>query len=111
MRVLLIIAALGLLAYIGLAGLPELSSEPSISAPDAIIFMDAAMPEGYQAERFFRSRGLTVQMRDIGSDAAARAEYVRRGARELPMILLGSDRMDGFREWEAERILDQRKRQ
>jgi hypothetical protein len=110
MRVLLLIAALGALAYVGLVGLPDIGSSAAPQGPDVIIFFDPAAPEGYQAERFFRSRGLSVQLRDISADAVARAEHVRRGARELPMILIDRQQLDGFREWEAERILDQRKR-
>jgi hypothetical protein len=106
MRILLAVAALGLLAYLGFAAFPEIAVTSAPDTPDAIIFLDPAQPDGFQAEQFFRSRGMNVLVRDVSTDATARAEYVRRGARGLPMIIIRGDQLDGFRQWEAERLLD-----
>jgi glutaredoxin len=108
MRPLVVLALLGLLAFAGLH-LPDLltSSPPARpSGPPVTVFGAPSAPDTWAAEAFFRRRGFDVRVRDITTDPAARAEHVRLGSGTLPVILVGSERLEGFREWEAERVLD-----
>jgi hypothetical protein len=113
MRPLVVLALLGLLAFAGLR-LPDLlASPPSVrpSSPQVTVLGAPSAPDTWAAEKFFRKRGFAVHVRDITTDPAARAEHVRLGSGALPVILVGSERLEGFREWEAERVLDRMARQ
>jgi len=112
MRTLLVVALLGLFAYLGLHGLPHLATSPTAQTQEvATIFVDPNDPTAWEAERFFRDRGIQVKLRDIVRDADAHAEYIRRGAGALPVIVFHGQQFEGFRSWEVERVLDQRSRQ
>jgi hypothetical protein len=108
MRPLAVLALLGLLAFAGLQ-LPGLLASPPPgrpSAPQVTVFGAPSAPDTWAAEAFFRKRGFVVHVRDVTTDAAARAEHVRLGSGALPTILVGGEQLEGFREWEVERILD-----
>lgn len=57
-----------------------------------------------QAKAFFAKRGVRYAERDVDT-AEARAEYDRLGARGVPVILVGRQRMDGFDQGRMESIL------
>jgi hypothetical protein len=111
MRILLVLAALGLLAFLGLKGVPFMPAPAGgPGAAEAVLYADSSDGTTWDAERFLQKHGYTVRVRDITVDAAAHAEYIRLGAGELPIILLEGDRVNGFRSWEVERIIDRARR-
>jgi glutaredoxin len=57
-----------------------------------------------QAKAFFAKRGVRYAERDVDT-ADARSEYERLGARGVPVILVGRQRMDGFDQRRMESML------
>jgi len=57
-----------------------------------------------QAKAFFARRGVRYAERDVDT-ADARGEYDRLGARGVPVILVGRQRMDGFDQGRLESML------
>jgi glutaredoxin len=51
-----------------------------------------------KAREYFARRGVRYTELDIEKSAAARAEYDKLGARGVPVILVGEQRMNGFGE-------------
>ncbi|MCW8889119.1 MAG: DUF4124 domain-containing protein [Sedimenticola sp.] len=51
-----------------------------------------------KAKRFFKSKGIPFKEYDIEKSAAARKAYDKLGGRGVPVILVGSSRMNGFSE-------------
>jgi hypothetical protein len=108
MKPLATLVLLGLLAFV-FSQRPSFIFGEQAARPNVLtveVYLDPTQAEGWEAERFFRARGLRVHTRDIMTDADAHKEYIRRGRGPLPMILIGNERLDGFRDWEAQRLLD-----
>lgn len=103
------LALLGLLGFFGLNGLP-FTPAPAGAQPYAELYIDASDGASWEAERFMRSQGYQVRVHDIRVDGAAHAEYIRLGAGELPIILFDGHRVNGFRSWEIERLIDRSQR-
>lgn len=110
MRILLVLAALGLLAFLGLKGMPFMPAPAGAPAAEAVLYADPADAATWEAERFMQRHGYRVRVRDVNVDAAAHAEYIRLGAGELPIILFDGHRVNGFRSWEIERLIDRSRR-
>lgn len=85
------------------AGEPIVTGKPSAAkaggAP-AEVKMYATSWCGYckKAREFFAKNGVRYTEFDIESSPAARAEYDRLGARGVPVILVGAQRMNGYGE-------------
>jgi glutaredoxin len=58
-----------------------------------------------KAREFFARRGITYAELDIEKSPAARAEYDRLGGRGVPLILVGTQRMNGFSQERLARML------
>ena len=58
-----------------------------------------------QARQHFAKRGVRYDERDVEASAAARREYHQLGARGVPVILVGRQRMDGFDAARMDRLL------
>lgn len=56
-----------------------------------------------QAKRFFQARGIPFRELNVEKNRMARLEMERLNARGVPMILVGSGRMNGF---SAKRFLE-----
>lgn len=85
------------------AGVPTVSGTPA-AAPSAAAPAEVKMyatdwcPYCRKAREFFARRNIPYIEFDIEKSAAARAEYDRLGARGVPVILVGTQRMNGFGE-------------
>lgn len=113
MKPLLILSLLGLLAFAGMKGATALQ-EPAASrapaGPPIAIYLDPSDPIGWEAEAFFRGRGLRPEVWDVTQNAHAHAEYIRMGGGPLPVVRIGPERLSGFDRRTAERVLDRLER-
>jgi glutaredoxin len=58
-----------------------------------------------QAKAYFAQRGQRYEERDVEASAGARREYEQLGARGIPVILVGGQRMDGYDQRRLESML------
>ncbi|HWM44381.1 MAG TPA: glutaredoxin family protein [Burkholderiales bacterium] len=82
------------------AGRPVVSGVPSAGATRPEIKMYTTDWCGYcrQAKAFFARQGIRYTELDVEKSPAAREEYQRMGARGVPVILVGTQRMNGYSE-------------
>jgi len=85
------------------AGEPIVVGKPpsaKAGGPPAEVKMYATSWCGYckKAREFFATNGVRYTEFDIEKSPAARAEYDRLGARGVPVILVGTQRMNGYGE-------------
>jgi glutaredoxin len=75
------------------------------SQPEVIMYATDWCPYCRQAREHFARQGIAYREVDIEKSAAGRAEYDRLGGRGVPLILVGSRRMQGFRVESFDRLL------
>lgn len=82
------------------SGTPVVSGTPSPAAtrPEIKMYATDWCPYCKKAQAFFAQQGIRYTHVDIEKSDAARAEYQRLGGRGVPVILVGSQRMNGFSE-------------
>jgi glutaredoxin len=84
------------------SGTPVVSGAPSPAAkegqprPEIRMFATDWCPYCKKAQAFFAQQGIRYTHVDIEKSDAARAEYQRLGGRGVPVILVGTQRMNGF---------------
>jgi len=82
----------------------QLGKGVPISAGRVVMYSTSWCGYCKKARRYFQKRGIAFSEYDIETDAAARARYDALGARGVPVILVGSRRMNGFSEQGFEKI-------
>jgi glutaredoxin len=93
------------------AGVKSSTVEPPLSSYGGTPTVSGApraadwCPYCRKAREFFARRGIRYTELDIEKSPAARAEYDRLGARGVPVILVGTQRMNGFGEERLARML------
>ena len=82
------------------SGTPVVSGVPSPAAsrPEIRMYATDWCPYCKKAQAFFARQGIRYTHVDIEKSDAARAEYRRLGGRGVPVILVGTQRMNGFSE-------------
>lgn len=82
------------------SGTPTVSGSASAGATRPEIKMYVTDWCGYckQARAYFTRNGIRYTELDVDKSAAARAEYQGMGARGVPVILVGTQRMNGYSE-------------
>lgn len=82
------------------SGTPVVSGTASTGATRPEIKMYATDWCGYcrKAREHFARQGIRYTELDVDKSPAARAEYQRLGARGVPVILVGTQRMNGYSE-------------
>ena len=63
-----------------------------------VIYTTASCAQCRRAKAFLRGRGIAFREMDVGSSHRARKELGRIGARGMPVLLVGGERLDGFSE-------------
>ena len=63
-----------------------------------VIYTQAGCAHCQRAKNFLRSRGIPFREMDVGRSPRARKELERLGARGVPLLLVGDERLDGFSE-------------
>lgn len=74
--------------------------KPGTKNPDNNVIMYATSWCGYckQARNYFNANGIPYTEYDIEKDVDAKAAYDQLGAKGVPVILVGENRMNGFSE-------------
>jgi len=73
------------------------------SGKTVVIYSTASCPACVMAKSYFKRKGVPFDERDVNTSPAARAEFEKLGGRGVPLILVGTERMEGF----SQRRLDQ----
>ncbi len=61
-----------------------------------VIYTTTACAHCRRAKEFLRERGIAFREMDVSASQRARKELQRLGARGVPVLLIGGERMDGF---------------
>lgn len=81
------------------------ASAAAASQPEVVMYATDWCPYCRQARQHFARQGIAYREIDIEKSAAGRAEYDRLGGRGVPLVLVGSQRMQGFRAESFDRLL------
>lgn len=74
-------------------------SQSAVSAqPEVRMFATDWCPYCEKARQYFARNGIRYTELDIEKSAAAKAEYQRLNGRGIPVIFVGGERINGFRE-------------
>lgn len=73
--------------------------------PEVKMYATSWCPYCAKARAYFARRGIAYVEVDIEKSRDGRAEYDRLGARGIPVILVGPQRMNGFSEARLTRLL------
>lgn len=71
-------------------------------AKQVVLYTTANCAHCRRAKDFLREQGIAFREMDVGRGERARKELQRLGARGVPVLLVGGERMDGF---DAKRFL------
>jgi len=63
-----------------------------------VLYSSANCPHCKRAKGFLQREGIAFREMDVGSNARARKELERLGARGVPVLMIGGERLDGFDE-------------
>jgi glutaredoxin-like YruB-family protein len=89
-------------------GAPTVSGQPSAPAaavPEVKMYVTSWCPYCKKARAYLTQRGIRYAELDIEKSREARAEYDRLGARGVPVILVGTQRMNGYSEERLAQLL------
>ncbi|HYG54165.1 MAG TPA: glutaredoxin family protein [Burkholderiales bacterium] len=85
-------------------------AQPAMPAqPQVRMFATDWCPYCAKARQYFARNGIRYTELDIEKSPAAKAEYDRLGGRGVPVIFVGNERINGFREETIARLLSGRK--
>ena len=73
--------------------------------PEVKMYATSWCPYCAKARAYFARRGIAYVEVDVEKSRAGRAEYDRLGARGVPVILVGAQRMNGFSEARLSQLL------
>lgn len=57
-------------------------------------------------KRYLTERGVRYELRDVSRDATARDEFLRRGFRLPPVVLIGDIAIEGYQPDRLDELLD-----
>jgi len=98
----------------GGAALRTVSAAPVAAAPAAsarrtsapvVIYSTSHCGWCTRAKQYFASRGVTYEERDIERSDAANADFKRLGGRGVPLIMVGSEKVEGFDQKRLDQLL------
>jgi glutaredoxin len=89
---------------------PRISAAPdrptaAPARPEVVMYATDWCPYCKQARQYFARQGIAYREVDIEKSPAGRAEYNRLGGRGVPLIMVGAQRMQGYREESLARLL------
>ena len=73
-------------------------------AKSVVIYTTASCAHCRRAKAFLRGRGIAFREMDVGGSQRARNDLERMGARGVPVLLVGGERLDGFSEQQFLRL-------
>lgn len=87
------------------SGTPAGKGDRAAGKPAVKMYATDWCPYCKQARDYFARNGIPYTELDIEKSEAARAEHKRIGGRGIPVILVGSERMNGFSEQRMAQML------
>jgi glutaredoxin 3 len=78
---------------------------PSASSKRVIMYSTKSCPACVAAKAYFARKGIDYDERDVQTSAAARQEFKNMGGRGVPLIIVGSERMEGFSQDRLDQLL------
>jgi glutaredoxin len=83
------------------------ATQPAAASAKAAVTLYTTVWCGYcsKTRAYLKARGIPFTDRDIEKSAEAQSDYRRLGGRGVPVILVGSQRMDGFSEGRLAELL------
>ena len=85
--------------------LPVHADQKAAQKAEVKMYATSWCPYCAKARAYFARRGIAYVEVDIEKSREGRAEYDRLGARGIPVILVGQQRMNGFSEARLSQIL------
>lgn len=79
---------------------------PSSAAPEIALYSTRWCGVCKRAKAFLDRRGVPYQEYDIEANQTAYREFRRLGGRGVPLVVVGSERLQGFNQARLERALD-----
>lgn len=70
-----------------------------------VMYSTANCPACKIAKNYFKQKGVPYEEQDIENSPAARANYQKLGGRGVPLIMVGTERMDGFSSQRLDQLL------
>ena len=80
------------------------SAQPE-PAQSVVMYATAWCPYCAQARAYFARAGIAYVEHDVEQSASANAEFKRLGGRGVPLIVVGSEKLNGFSEQGFEHLL------
>jgi glutaredoxin len=77
----------------------------SASGKSVILYTTSSCPACSAAKSYFARKGVSYDERDVNSSPAAMQEFRQLGGRGVPLILVGSERMEGFNARRLDQLL------
>lgn len=70
-----------------------------------IIYSTSHCPWCVKAKQYFASKGVSYDERDIERSPSARSEFEKLGGNGVPLIMVGSEKMEGFNQQRLDQLL------
>lgn len=77
----------------------------SASGKSVIMYTTSSCPACVAAKSYFARKGISYDERDVNTSSAAMQEFRQLGGRGVPLILVGSERMEGFNSQRLDQLL------
>jgi glutaredoxin len=90
------------------ASTPATDTAPATTGANGkqvVMYTTARCPACVAAKRYLGQRGVQYEERDVERSADARKEFQSFGARGVPLIVVGNERMEGFNAQRFERMI------
>ena len=81
------------------------SASGSGSGKSVIMYTTSSCPACVAAKSYFARKGISYDERDVNASPAAMQEFRQLGGRGVPLILVGSERMEGFNAQRLDQLL------
>ena len=79
--------------------------KPAGAAKRVVMYTTATCPACVAAKSYMARKGIPYEEHDVNRSPEARAEFQRLGGRGVPLIIVGSERMEGFSPQRLEQML------
>jgi len=81
------------------------ATAPAPGAKKVVMYSTANCPACKMAKSYFTKKGVPYEEHDVNTEPAARAEFQKLGGRGVPLILIGTERMEGFNAQRLDQLL------
>lgn len=87
------------------ARLESAAKAPANSNKSVVIYTTSSCPACKAAKDYMARRGVRYEEKNVDTSSEARAEFDRLGGRGVPLIMVGTERMEGFSSQRLDKLL------